>query len=94
MNTREITNNLIDKIVGMYVPDGNPEIWLDKIMALKMDSEFQLGEELKFNVFGNSLQGKFKSIEDGCITIETTYDSIGVTNKGEDTIVHITHLIK
>lgn len=26
---------IIDEIINMYVPDGNPEIWLNKIQNLK-----------------------------------------------------------
>jgi hypothetical protein len=31
----EAKRDIIDKIVNMYVPDGNPKKWLDKIQALK-----------------------------------------------------------
>lgn len=32
---QEAVNNLIDEIVKLYVPDGNPKAWLDKIIKLK-----------------------------------------------------------
>lgn len=31
----EIVDDLIDKIIKMYVPDGNPEIWLNEIQKLR-----------------------------------------------------------
>lgn len=34
-NEEELRNSLIDEIVAMYVPDGNPENWLNKIQALR-----------------------------------------------------------
>lgn len=30
-----LMNDLIDKILDLYVPDGNPEIFLQKILKLK-----------------------------------------------------------
>lgn len=32
---KELMDDLIDEIVKMYVPDGNPEIWLHKIQKLR-----------------------------------------------------------
>ena len=32
---KELMNDLIDEIVKMYVPDGNPEIWLHKIQQMR-----------------------------------------------------------
>ena len=32
---KELMDDLMDEIVKMYIPDGNPERWLDKIQALK-----------------------------------------------------------
>lgn len=34
-SVKELMNDLIDEIVKMYVPDGNPEIWLHKIQKLR-----------------------------------------------------------
>lgn len=31
----EVKNDLINEILNMYVPDGNPEIWKEKIEKLK-----------------------------------------------------------
>lgn len=28
-------NDLLDEVIKMYVPDGNPEVWLNKIMKLR-----------------------------------------------------------
>jgi|688.fasta_scaffold1794898_1 hypothetical protein len=36
--TKEIINDVLDEVIRMYVPDGNPEIWLNKIQKLR-DSE-------------------------------------------------------
>lgn len=33
----EYTKLKIDEIVKMYVPDGNPKVWLDKIIKIKDD---------------------------------------------------------
>lgn len=76
MNTSEITNNLIDKIVAMYVPDGNPEIFLKKIIALKEpSSKYKIGEKLIFNVGGYIVEGNFiKMVNDNVINIEVIYD--------------------
>jgi hypothetical protein len=38
INSEEVKilmDDLIDEIVKMYVPDGNPEIWLHKIQKLR-----------------------------------------------------------
>lgn len=32
----EVKNDLINEILNMYVPDGNPEIWKEKIKKLKI----------------------------------------------------------
>ena len=37
MTEEEMTIALIDEIIKMYVPDGNPEIWLNKIQKLRND---------------------------------------------------------
>lgn len=34
---KDLMNDLIDEIVKMYVPDGNPEIWIHKIQKLRDD---------------------------------------------------------
>lgn len=79
MDESEITNNLIDKIVALYVPDGNPENWLKKIIALKKPlPKYKIGEKLTFNVCGYTLEGIFiKMINDDIINIEVTYDELG-----------------
>jgi len=33
--TKELMNDLLDVVISMYVPDGNPEIWLNKIQKLR-----------------------------------------------------------
>lgn len=32
---KELMDDLIEEIINMYVPDGNPERWLDKIQTLR-----------------------------------------------------------
>ena len=32
---KELMNDLLDEVIHMYVPDGNPEIWLNKIQKLR-----------------------------------------------------------
>lgn len=32
---KDLMDDLMDEIVKMYVPDGNPEIWLHKIQKLR-----------------------------------------------------------
>jgi hypothetical protein len=34
-HVKMIMDDLIDEIIKMYVPSGNPEIWLDKIQKLR-----------------------------------------------------------
>jgi hypothetical protein len=33
-SVKELMNDLLDEVIKMYVPDGNPEIWLNKIEKL------------------------------------------------------------
>jgi hypothetical protein len=94
MNTSEITNNLIDKIVAMYVPDGNPENWLKKIIALKNPiSEYEIGEKLTFKIMGCTIEGNFiEMFDDDIINIEVTYNDYD-DNK-LTTYIHKLYLIK
>lgn len=34
-SVKQLMGDLIDVIIDMYVPDGNPEIWLNKINELR-----------------------------------------------------------
>lgn len=34
-NPNEQRNKILDEVINIYVPDGNPEIWLHKIQKLK-----------------------------------------------------------
>lgn len=31
----DVKKDVIDEIISLYVPDGNPEIWLSKIKSLR-----------------------------------------------------------
>jgi hypothetical protein len=31
----DVKRDVIDKIISLYVPDGNPEVWLNKIKSLR-----------------------------------------------------------
>lgn len=95
MNTSEITNNLIDKIVAMYIPDGNPENWLKKIIALKESiSEYEIGEKLEFIIVGR-LHGNYLSMYDeNVIVINVTLDDSGMFEIGEEAMVNKCYLIK
>lgn len=94
MNRNEITNNLIDKIVAMYVPDGNPEIWLKKIIALKKPiSEYEIGEKLTFKIMACTIEGNFiELLDDDIINIEVTYNDYD--DDKLTTRVHESFLIK
>jgi hypothetical protein len=36
---KDLMDDLIDTIISMYVPDGNPEIWLNKIEKLRSNTD-------------------------------------------------------
>jgi hypothetical protein len=31
----DVKRDVIDEIISLYVPDGNPEVWLNKIKSLR-----------------------------------------------------------
>ncbi len=34
---KSLMDDLLDEVIKMYVPDGNPEIWLNKIQNIRND---------------------------------------------------------
>ena len=50
--------------------------------------EFQVGQEIEFNIYGNELKGKYISESDRLVKIEVTYDGLGSTEVGQICEIH------
>ena len=55
--------------------------------------EYTTGEKLTFDVYGHKITGKFVSIVDKVITVETIEDQTGVSDPGENTKVHESFMV-
>lgn len=55
--------------------------------------QFEEGQKLEFDVYGNIIKGKFIKLTGNLIEIEVEYDSLDVSEIGEKTTISSAHLI-
>lgn len=60
---------------------------------MEEETKFENGQELKFDIYGTIIVGKFLFEADHIIHLEVIDDSSGITNQGDLTTIHETFII-